>query len=445
VVNRKVVGNQALPERRFVMIAVRRRTVFAAAVAFALAALSTNTALASPGDLDITFGGVGKVTTDFTKGFDAANAVAIEADGKIVAAGVAKNGQVFALARYNSDGILDTTFGDHGKVTTNFTAENDVAKGVAMQDDGKIVGVGQAGNGPRFVLARYDPDGSLDPSFGGDGKVSTSFATKGGDAASSVAIQADGKIVAAGTAHTYCTCEKYAVARYNSDGRLDTSFGGDGKVTVHFKGGGEAGATAIGSDGKIVVVGGSVPDVDKFQVARFNADGTLDTTFGGDGKVTTNMGQGEESATGVAIQANGMVAVVGYTDLPHEGGETFGPAKFALARYNVRGTLDTTFGGDGKVTTRFRTDAIPNGVAIQADRRIVAVGGVGGAGGRFAVARYDPDGTLDTSFGGDGKVTTNFTAEEDVASAVAIQSDGRIVAAGKARGNRFALARYLTA
>jgi uncharacterized delta-60 repeat protein len=145
VVNRKVVGNQALPERRFVMIAVRRRTVFAAAVACALAALSTNTALASPGDLDITFGGVGKVTTDFTKGFDAANAVAIEADGKIVAAGVAKNGQVFALARYNSDGILDTTFGDHGKVTTNFTAENDVAKGVAMQDDGKIVGVGQAG------------------------------------------------------------------------------------------------------------------------------------------------------------------------------------------------------------------------------------------------------------------------------------------------------------
>lgn len=84
-------------------------------------------------------------------------------------------------------------------------------------------------------------------------------------------------------------------------------------------------------------------------------------------------------------------------------------------------------------------------MAIQGDRRIVAVGGVGGAGGRFAVARYDPDGTLDTSFGGDGKVTTDFTAEEDVASAVAIQSDGRIVAAGKARGNRFALARYLTA
>jgi uncharacterized delta-60 repeat protein len=202
---------------------------------------------------------------------------------------------------------------------------------------------------------------------------------------------------------------------------------------------------AIGANGKIVVVGGNVPDVDKFEVARFNADGTLDTTFGGDGKVTTNMGQGEESATGVAIQANGMVVVAGYTDLPHEAGDTFGPGKFALARYNPDGTLDTTFGGDGKVTTTFSTDATPSGVAVQGDGRIVAVGGVGGAGGRFALARYDRNGALDATFGGDGKVTTNFSAEEDVASAVALQTDGKIVAAGKGRGDRFAVARYLGA
>jgi uncharacterized delta-60 repeat protein len=427
------------------MITVRRRTVLVAALASALTASSASPALAAPGDLDTTFGGDGKVTTNFTRGFDAANAVAIQADGKIVAAGVATDGRRFALARNNPDGTLDTTFGDRGKVTTNFTAENDVAKGVAIQTDGKIVVAGQAGKGPRFVLARYTSDGSLDSSFSGDGKVSTSFATKGGDAASAVAIQADGKIVAAGTAHTNCTCEKFAVARYDTNGRLDTSFGGDGKATVHFKGGGEAGGMAIGANGKIVVVGGNVPDVDKFEVARFNTDGTLDTTFGGDGKVTTNMGQGEESATGVAIQANGMVVVAGYTDLPHEAGDTFGPGKFALARYNPDGTLDTTFSGDGKVTTTFSTDATPSGVAVQGNGRIVAVGGVGGAGGRFALARYDRNGALDATFGGDGKVTTNFSAEEDLASAVALQTDGKIVAAGKARGDRFAVARYLGA
>jgi uncharacterized delta-60 repeat protein len=348
-----------------------------------------------------------------------------------------------ASARRRADGTLDTTFGDRGIVMTNFTPENDVANGVAIQSDGKIVVAGQAGNGPRFVLARYTSDGALDPSFGGDGKVSTSFTTTGGDAATAVAIQADGKIVAGGIAHVNCTCEKFALARYDSSGRLDTSFGGDGKATVHFKGGGELRAMAIGSDGRIVVVGGGVPDVDRFEVARFNADGTLDSTFDGDGKVKTNMGEGEESATGVAIQPNGKVVVVGYTDLPHEAGDV-GPGKFAVARYEADGTLDQMFGNNGRVTTVFRTDAAARGVAIQSEGRIVVVGVVGGAGGRFALARYERNGTLDATFGGDGKVTTNFSSDEDGASAVAIQNDGKIVVGGHARGDRFALARYLS-
>jgi uncharacterized delta-60 repeat protein len=279
-------------------------------------------ALAGPATLDASFSGDGKVTTNFTAGFDGAKAVAIQVDGKIVAVGGAGSSRRFALARYNVDGSRDTTFGGDGKVTTNFTRHSDVATGVAIQADGKIVAVGEVsrntsnGTVGRFALARYNDDGTLDTTFDGDGKVTTDF-TAGKDGAMAVAIQGDGQILAAGSANTFCFCSRFALARYNDDGTLDTTFGGDGKVTTTFKGGSAANAAAIQANGKIVAVGGQVPEVDKFEVARYHSDGTLDTTFNGDGKVSTNMGQGEESATDVAIQANGKVVVAGYTDVPH--------------------------------------------------------------------------------------------------------------------------------
>ena len=191
----------------------------------------------------------------------------------------------FALARYNSDGTLDATFGGDGKVMTDFTAHDDAASGVAIQADGKIVVVGMAGEGQvkdrsasrwvrwrpldaKFALARYNSDGTLDATFGGDGKVMTDV-TAYVDGASGVAIQADGKIVAAGVAadqanhHIY---PRFALARYNSDGSLDTTFGGDGKVMTQFSAGPEdvrrrlgsaASGVAIQADGKVVVVGSS--------------------------------------------------------------------------------------------------------------------------------------------------------------------------------------------
>lgn len=155
-------------------------------------------AYAAAGDLDPAFGVGGKVTTDFTRKGDSANSLAIQADGRIVVAG--KSGPKFALARYNSDGSLNTSFGGDGKVTTNFTSGEDDAFGVGIQSDGKIVAAGLAGFGvsnPKFALARYNTDGSLDTSFSGDGKLTTDF-TRKYDSAYSVAIQADGKIVAAG-------------------------------------------------------------------------------------------------------------------------------------------------------------------------------------------------------------------------------------------------------
>jgi uncharacterized delta-60 repeat protein len=405
---------------------------------------------AAAGRLDHTFSGDGKATTNFTRGFDGAEAVAVQADGKIVAVGLADGkGGRFALVRYDVDGSLDPSFGGDGRVVTDFTAASDKAFAVAIAPDGKIVAAGaiarftQTGSRGRFALARYLPTGALDSSFGGDGRVTTDFGP-GEDRAEGVAIRG-GKILAAGAADFGCTpCARFALARYHDDGSLDTSFGGDGKVTTGFRLGGNGHDVAIGSQGKIVVAGGD-SEVTRFLLARYLPDGRLDTSFSTDGKVRTHVGRGEQSATGVAIQANGRTVAAGYADMPHEFGDRFGPGRFAVVRYRADGSLDASWGGDGLVKTRFgRRHSAAEDVAIQSDGAVVAAGHVGGFGGRFALVRYGTRGGLDTSFGGDGRVTTNFTRGEDLAFGVAIGGSGRIVVAGHydVPNFGFAVARY---
>ena len=402
--------------------------------------------------MDTSFGGDGKVVTNLTRWDDRASALAIQADGKIVLAGGAGSDGRFGVARYSSEGTLDTSFSGDGRALVHFTWEWNSATGVAIQADGKIVVVGweaESRMSYRFALARLNSDGTLDATFGGDGKVTTRFTTAGGwDKPSGVAIQADGKIVVVGTAGR----TKFALARYNSDGTLDRTFGVNGKVRTDFTSGFDsATGVAIQADGKIVVVGQAGAYYNyrdtKFALARYNSDGTLDASFGGDGKAMTKFSLGFESATGVAIQADGKIVAVGTA------GQNF-DNKFALARYNSDGTLDASFGGDGKVRTDFSAgwDGA-SGVAVQADGRIVAAGVAAAAAGphhgdtKFALARYNSNGTLDATFGGGGKVITDFTPREDEAFGVAIQADGRIVAAGMANGGRskmkVALARYL--
>ncbi|HQH86392.1 MAG TPA: tandem-95 repeat protein, partial [Anaerolineaceae bacterium] len=187
-----------------------------------------------------------------------AHAVAVQADGKIVAAGYTENGSTydFALARYNSDGSLDTTFSGDGLLTTDFGSDSDYACAVALQADGKIVAAGSADNGSNtdFALARYNPDGSLDITFSGDGKLTNDFGS-GYDHAQAVAVQADGKIVAAGYASNGSN-DDFALARYNPDGSLDTTFSGDGLLTTAFGSGNDgADAVAVQADGKIVAAG----------------------------------------------------------------------------------------------------------------------------------------------------------------------------------------------
>jgi uncharacterized delta-60 repeat protein len=369
---------------------------WAQAISIDVSLLVVSTAHSTPGSLDTSFDTDGKVITAFGSGYDYGQAVAIQADGKIVVAGYTDYGtdDDFALARYNSDGSLDSSFDTDGKVTTDFNSDNDYGYAVAIQTDGKIVVAGGSDNGSDydFALARYNSDGSLDTSFDGDasmpgfpgnGKITTDVGSSSGYG-SAIAIQSDGKIVVAGESYNGSD-DDFALARYNSDGTLDTSFDTDGMVTTDF-GSYDAGcAVAIQTDGKIVVAGTSNNGSDDdFALARYNTDGSLDTSFDTDGKVTTDFNSDNDYGYAVAIQTDGKIVVAGGSD----NGSDY---DFALARYNSDGNLDNSFDTDGKVTTDFNSDNdCGYAVAIQTDGKIVVAGESDNSSGYdFGLARYN--------------------------------------------------------
>ncbi|MEV5973445.1 calcium-binding protein [Streptomyces sp. NPDC051921] len=387
-------------------------------------------AAAAPGGLDPAFGGDGKVVTDVT-GYDTSPGMVVQPDGKIVTIGRANFEETstdFSLVRHNPDGSLDTTFGGgDGVVTTDFDFGNDEGTAVALQPDGKIVAVGGtanlSGNGA-WLAARYTPDGSLDPTFDGDGKVVTEIDVNAIETALAVVVQPDGRIVAGGE-----SIGVWSLVRWNPNGSQDPTFGGDGIVTTSF------GPTccqavtdlALQPDGRIVAAG----HADGLALTRYNTDGSLDTSFDGDGRVTTGTG----AAEGVALQSDGRIVAAG-----KEGNA------FLVTRFTAAGAPDTSFDGDGRVTTSFGPeDGGAEDVVLQSDGRIVTAGRYAGD---FALARYNTGGGLDTGFDGDGRVTTDFGGPEDQAGAVALQSDGKILAAGSAGpavsvDTDRALARYL--
>jgi uncharacterized delta-60 repeat protein len=387
--------------------------------------------LAAPGDLDPSFDGDGKVITDFSNTRNLSQAVAIQPDGKIVAAGFADNIQTadFALIRYNPDGSLDTSFDGDGRVLTQMSSGDDSVSDVAIQADGKIVAAGNQNNGGNsflFALARYNPDGSLDTSFDGDGKVTVSFGT-GSDQISAVAIQPDGKIVVAGNG---LTNSQFQLARFNPNGTLDSSFDGDGRATASVLGINDLpDDLVIQPDGKIVVCGTAYNGTDdEFGVARFNPDGSLDTTFDGDGRVSTQITANDDIALDVKMQPDGKIVVAG-TTLGGSGG-------FVLVRYNPNGSLDSSFGVGGQVITTVSTqNPTAYAVLIQPNGKIIAVGdSSNGTNDDFTLVRYNSNGSLDTSFGTGGKVMTPILGN-DIAKDAALQPNGKIVVAGYAFGN----------
>src|SRR5215213_8540886 len=330
---------------------------------------------AADADLDPSFDGDGIVTTDRAE-FDRMYDIVIQTDGKIVAVG---NSGVLPLlpflgvptldvmvVRYNSDGSLDPTFGNGGIVTTDLGGPADNALSVALQADGKILISGRTdlNNQAPVAVVRYNTNGSLDTTFGNGGVVVTSMdAFSSGD----LAIQPDGKIVVSGTSVVF-GAPVFSVTRYQTDGSLDETFDGDGMAQAPSAGRQAPWDMALQADGKIVVAGESVGDqTDDFCLARFNSDGSVDETFNGSGLMVTGFEGGFSRALDVVVQTDGKILAAG-------GGQGITSSIVTLARYNSDGSLDETFGSSGVVTTSIGTEAAATAVALQTDDRIVAGG-----------------------------------------------------------------------
>lgn len=378
--------------------------------------------------LDPSFGRGGKVTTEGFGGDD--SAMALQPDGKIVMVGGSTD--AFMLARYNTDGSLDSSFGTGGKVTTDLIPGGivqEVANGVAIQPDGKIVVIGHTRSGLpfSFALARYNPGGSLDTSFGVGGKVTTGVSGR----AFAVALQSDGKIVVAGDD---TVSEDFRLARYTSTGTLDAGFGTAGQVTTDL--GGRVNVArnlVLLPDGDLLVsgdpFGSSGTSLEHTDLARYNADGSPDPSFGTGGKLTLG---GQRVGRGLVRQPDGKLVLVGSLS---SGSGTTATTDFALMRLNADGGLDTTFGNAGSVSTDV-TAGQPdsaNAVALQPGGRILVAGITKNINPDFAAARYNPDGTLDSSFANSGKLTLDFFGNTDSAENVAVRPDGRVVLGGLAR------------
>lgn len=398
----------------------------------------------APSDLDVSFGTAGKVATDFGGGDDAGNHMAVQSDGKIVVAGSTFNGSQYdvAVVRYAADGALDSSFGTGGKVTTDFAGSDDAGYSVVVQGDGKVVVAGYAsGSSLDFALVRYEADGTLDGGFGSGGKVITDFGGSN-EVGHGVAVQSDGKLVVAGDAYNGSDYD-FALVRYNSDGTLDASFGTGGRVLTDFGGSQDYGrSVAVLDDGKIIVVGysGTYP-ISDFALARYHADGTLDTSFGTGGRVVTDFDGFDDVGVSVVLQSDGKMVVAGYS--------LAGDYDFALVRYHTNGTLDSSFGTGGKVTTNFGSyNDLGLGVAVQGDGKILVAGysSMESNAEAFALARYTSSGALDVRFGSGGKVITSLGSSHDVGRGLALQGDGKIVVTGYSGSYPdydFALARYL--
>jgi uncharacterized delta-60 repeat protein len=386
-------------------------------------------------------GGDGKLTTNIGASSDAGYSAALQPDGRILVAGVSNNGSNddFALVRYNSDGSLDASFDGDGKLTTEIGIGDDQARSITVQQDGKILVAGRSYNGSNydFAILRYNADGSLDNTFSGDGKLTTAVGS-GYDSANSVALQADGKIVVAGSGLNGSNIV-FAIVRYNPDGSLDTTFDGDGKAISANSGEGQS--VSVQTDGKLLIAGyTSLAGGSDFALVRYNTNGTPDTWFNGNWMLVTDIGAGsQDQGYSVTTQADGKILVAGYS----HNGTSF---EFALVRHNNNGSLDTSFSTDGRVTTDFGSQQdISYSVTVQPDGKILVAGHSynGTNNYDFALVRYNPDGSLDTSFDGDGKLTTNISMG-DWGESVILQPDGKILVAGHSNtGNEdFALARY---
>jgi uncharacterized delta-60 repeat protein len=419
------------------------RGSLALGVAMAIMIIATPLAVAAGGELDKAFGGDGRVVTNLGANAEAA-AIALEPDGKIIVGASSLRGDLI-VARYTAGGAPDTTFGAEGTVVTDLGGTDAVAD-LAVQRDGKIVVAGVDFDSANSFLLRYRPDGGLDPTFGGDGKVELAAGV------SSVLPRANGKLVVAGSAGR----ESFVVTRYGARGSIDRSFGRGGTTVTkvggprHFPA--RASAAAFAANGKIVVAGSRMhPDKRSsadglpfsMVVARYRADGKLDRSFGRRGLVTLDLRPHDSSIDDVAVLRDGRILVAGHGH-PRPG-TAGGPAVWCFRR---TGALDRSFGLRGKAVIG-NDGGVATALRVDRTGRVVVVGRGGASLGDFLVARLGPGGRPDRSFGAGGVVTTDFGGV-DAPWAMTLEPNGDVLAAGGtgaelgAQGIRMvAMARYL--
>jgi uncharacterized delta-60 repeat protein len=415
-------------------------------------------ASAQDGALDPSFSGDGKMRVYFDAGgdlYDAAFGMAIQPDGKIVVAGraaVSDTDTDSAVARILPNGNLDSTFSGDGKVLVHGGSHTDVFAAVGLQADGKIVaggGKSYGGTDTDFMAARLWPDGSLDVGFGTSGIRTVAFDLGGGDTdyMQDMAIHSDGSIVMVGQVKTAASDYDIGIVKLNSDGTMDLNFSGDGKKTLTYDYGGSktdvGNAVAIQPDGKILI-GATItvaPLETDWAVIRMHPNGSLDTSFGGNGGVEIAFdlmgpGQGSDSVTDILVQPDGKIVVVGNVT------SEYGDWDMGVARLNADGSLDTTFSSDGKKTVWYDLGGdnmdVANAAAITADNRVLLAGWATvnpPLDLDVAVVRLTASGALDSTFGNNGKTLIPFNYGgnlADVGSAACVQDDGKVVVAGRA-------------
>ena len=402
---------------------------------------------AANGTLDQSFGNAGVVVIRAAMRSLVANALTLQPDGKILIGGMSSDlssaSVQLALARYNSDGTPDLSFGDRGFVTTPVGATGARANAIALQPDGKVVVAGTAfahdGGDDEFFVARYAASGKLDDAFGSGGITNTHAGLSASEAAA-VVLAEDGSIIVVGTAFSNGTPDDdFAVARYTYSGHLDPGFGHGGIVTTDFSSDpanpslDRAAAVATQPDGRILVAGFTRGDHPSFAIVRYLSDGAPDTSFGHDGR--TQVSTDGPLVNSVVLQNSGDIVIAGSSS-----SASTNSAPFTLVRLHSNGQPDASFGDGGLVTTTVQgSRSGARAVAAQADGKLITGGAKFGAPSAqgdalpdsgFALTRYNLDGTVDRGFGSGGTVLTDMGDAGATPLSLAVQPDGKILAAG---------------
>ncbi|MFT3793312.1 T9SS type A sorting domain-containing protein [Flavobacterium sp.] len=421
------------------------RKLITTSILFILATL----AYAQQGTLDVSFSTDGKLATLLTTGNCAARSVAVQPDAKIIAAGYARNTNTsndFSLMRFNTDGTPDTNFNATGKAFVDFGGLDDLCTGIGLQSNGKIIAGGfiDTSNGFGFGLTRLNVDGTLDTTFGTNGKTViepgiTSFC-------SALAIQSDDKILLAGhTLSPFTQNNEFVVSRFNADGSIDQDFGTNGFTrTAVGSGSSVANGMTLQPDGKLILVGQTANNATlrwETALVRYNTDGSLDGFFGDNGQIITALPLLDGILESAAVQPDGKIVVAGYAGTSPTNNQSL------LLRFLSDGTPDLGFANNGQlVTLAGANNNMIQSVLLQGENIVVAGSSTQNGGDRFLLAAFDSDGNPDTAFGNNGATLTHF-ADHDGINAMALAPDGKLVTAGVSYDNNvahFALARYHT-